>query len=177
MLRWLTEVPSRWLHRLSAFLFLPVLALVVAADVFARYLANAPLQWAGDVSALTLLMLFAAALPICTLRNTHIRVETLYEMLGPRMRALADVLSHLSGAAFTGLLGYWEFKEVPGMIRRGEGTQMADIPHWPIALFVAVCAAIVFFILLVEAGKALVVVASGSASRTPAAPVEDGERR
>lgn len=173
MLRWLTEVPSRWLHHASAMILLPVLALVVAADVFARYLANAPLQWAGDVSTLTLLMLFAAALPVCTLRNVHIRVETLYEMFGPRVRALADLLSHLSGAAFVGLLAYWQFREVPGMARRGEGAQMVDIPHWPIALFVAVCAAIVFLILLVDAAKALVVVATGRVSDAPGTPIVD----
>lgn len=159
--QWLIDVPSRWLHRFAALVLLPLLAGVIAVDVAARYLFSAPLQWGHDVSTLALLALFMAAIPITTAQDGHIRMETFYERFGPRTAALSDFFSHLFGAAFMGLVAYWQLRETPGMYVRGEGAQMIDIPHWPIALFIGLCAAYVVLIFLLRAAAALRLVVTG----------------
>ena len=51
--RWLVAFPAHVSHRLAALILLPVIAGVVATDVFARYFLHAPIIWAQDVATLT----------------------------------------------------------------------------------------------------------------------------
>jgi len=149
------ETPARWSHLIAALIILPIMVLVVAADVLARYFLHAPIFWAQDVSTLALLIFFIVAMPIATEKNTHIRVETLYEHFSPPIRSCIDVLSCLAGTAFTGLLAYWELREIPGMYRRGDGAHITGIPHWPVSLVLGMSAAFVTLILLAQALQAL----------------------
>ena len=80
-----------------------------------------------------------AAIPFTTASNGHVRTETLYEKYTPRGRALTDAVGALCGAIFMGVVAYWQFRELPGMVARGEGAEFIDIPYWPISLFVALC--------------------------------------
>jgi hypothetical protein len=45
----------------------------------------------------------------------------------------------LCGAVFMGVVAYWQFRELPGMVARDEGAEFIDLPYWPISLFVALC--------------------------------------
>jgi TRAP-type C4-dicarboxylate transport system permease small subunit len=155
MWRWFVDLPATLLHKIAALILLPAITAVVSTDVFARYFFKAPLPWAQDVCTLTLLMLFTASIPIATARDTHIRIETFYEKFSPRGRAFIDFLSCLSGTTFAFFLAYWEFREIPGMYRRGESAQMLNFPHWPVALFVGISIALVAVILVAQAIRAL----------------------
>jgi TRAP-type C4-dicarboxylate transport system permease small subunit len=155
MRRWFVDLPATALHKVAALILLPVITIVVSADVFARYFFKAPLAWAQETSTLTLLMLFTASIPIATARDTHIRIETFYEKFPPRGRAFIDLLSCLAGIAFSYFLAWWEFREIPGMYRRGESSQILDMPHWPVALFVGICISLVGLILAAQAVRAV----------------------
>ena len=80
-----------------------------------------------------------AAIPFTTASNGHVRTESLYETYPPRIRALTDAVGALCGAVFMAVVGYWQFRELPGMKARGEGAEFIDVPYWPIALFVGLC--------------------------------------
>ena len=67
------------------------------------------------------------------------RTESLYEKYPPRLRALTDAVGALCGAAFMGVVAWWQFHELPGMIARDEGAEFIDVPYWPISFFVALC--------------------------------------
>ncbi|MFN0304490.1 MAG: TRAP transporter small permease subunit [Burkholderiales bacterium] len=147
---------SDWLHRACAFVLLPLMVIVVCADVAARYVFNSPLGWAQDLTTLALVAAFIAAIPICTMQDGHIRVETLYENFGPRAKAVADLIGHACGIVFMGLLAYRSLSDVPGMFRRGEGPELLDVPFWPIAGFVGLVSVFIVAIFLVRSAKSVI---------------------
>ncbi len=136
---WLNVRLPTLLRDIAAFFFLPLIVVVIAADVVGRYFFSHPFQWSQEVATLALLLLFVAAIPYTTASNGHIRTETLYEKYSSRTRAFVDALGAFCGAVFMGVVAYWQFHELPGMIDRGEGAEFIDIPYWPISLFLALC--------------------------------------
>jgi TRAP-type C4-dicarboxylate transport system permease small subunit len=137
--RWLNVGLPSLLRDIAAFVFLPLIVVVIAVDVVGRYFFSHPFQWSQEVATLALLLLFVAAIPFTTASNGHVRTETLYERYPPRIRALTDAVGALCGAVFMAVVGYWQFRELPGMRSRGEGAEFIDVPYWPIALFVGLC--------------------------------------
>lgn len=136
---WLNVGLPQVLRDIAAFVFLPLIVLVIGVDVVGRYFFSHPFQWSQEVATLALLVLFVAAIPFTTASNGHVRTETLYERYPPRVRALTDALGALCGAVFMGVVGYWQLRELPGMMARNEGAEFINIPYWPISLFVALC--------------------------------------
>jgi len=136
---WLNAGLPKLLRDIAAFVFLPLIVVVIAIDVVGRYFFSHPLQWSQEAATLTLLVLFVAAIPFTTASNGHVRTETLYEKYSPRTRALTDAAGSVCGAVFMGVIAYWQFRELPGMIARGEGAEFMDVPYWPISLFVGLC--------------------------------------
>jgi TRAP-type C4-dicarboxylate transport system permease small subunit len=135
----------RWslrLFRFGIYLMLPALVVLVTTDVVLRYVFDAPLQWARDVSGLLLLMSIAAALPYAWDRAYHIRMEVIYDRFPPRMRRYVDVLSAVAGVIFFGLMAVQAAAYVPFMIRTGETGEDLLWPLWPYMAFLSVCAAL-----------------------------------
>jgi TRAP-type C4-dicarboxylate transport system permease small subunit len=136
---WVNVGLPKILRDIAAFVFLPLIVGVIAVDVVGRYFFSHPFQWSQEIATLGLLLLFVAAIPFTTASNGHVRTESLYEKYSPRTRALTDAVGALCGAVFMGIVSYWQFRELPGMIARDEGAEFIDIPYWPISLFVALC--------------------------------------
>lgn len=136
---WLLQRLPNGLRDAAAFVFLPAIVGVVAIDVAARYVFNHPYQWSQEVASLALLLVFVAAIPYANASDAHIRTETFYEHYGVRARAAVDLLSALCGAAFMGVVSWWQLRELPGLMQRGEGAEFVNLPYWPISLFVALC--------------------------------------
>ena len=136
--RWLNVRLPELLRDIAAFAFLPLIIVVVAVDVVGRYLFNHPFQWSQEIASLALLALLVAAIPYSPATDGHLRTETLYERYSPRVHALCDAAGSLFGAAFTGIVAYWQFRELPGLYERGEGAEFVDLPFWPISLFIAI---------------------------------------
>jgi TRAP-type C4-dicarboxylate transport system permease small subunit len=137
--RWLNVGLPSILRDIAAFVFLPLIVGVIAVDVVGRYFFSHPFQWSQEIATLALLLLFVAAIPFTTASNGHVRTESLYETYPPRLRALTDAVGALCGAVFMAVVGYWQFRELPGMKARGEGAEFIDVPYWPISLFVGLC--------------------------------------
>jgi TRAP-type C4-dicarboxylate transport system permease small subunit len=135
---WLNVRLPELLRDIAAFVFLPLIIVVVAFDVVGRYVFNHPFQWSQEIASLALLALFVVAIPYSTATDGHIRTETLYERYSPRVRALCDAFGSLCGAAFTGIVAYWQLRELPGLYERGEGAEFVELSYWPISLFLAV---------------------------------------
>lgn len=136
---WLNVGLPKILRDIAAFVFLPLIVGVIAVDVVGRYFFSHPFQWSQEIATLGLLLLFVAAIPFTTASNGHVRTESLYEKYSPRGKALTDAVGALCGAVFMGVVAYWQFRELPGMMARDEGAEFIDIPYWPISLFVALC--------------------------------------
>lgn len=130
---------SRILHCAGIFVCIPALIVILTIDVSLRYIFNSPLLWGGEVSALILSLVFIASLPQITDTDSHIRMDMLYRLMPPKVKALADGLAGLCGTLFALMLTYQSFKSCAEMYHWQEGAEMIDIPYWPFVLFAGVC--------------------------------------
>lgn len=143
------------LHRVVAYGLIPLIVVTVSAEVLARYVFRAPLRWSEEIVTLSMLLVFVGAIPYCVARDAHVKVETLYERFGPTARGIADAIGALCGAAFLGMLALGSGREMLGMLRRGDATLVAGIPHWPLAGTVCAVAGYTALWLLWRAWKSL----------------------
>ena len=76
-------------------LILFVMMLLTISDVALRYVFNAPLRGAYELTELSLAMLIYAGLPLVSLRNLHVTTDFLDQFLGPRGQKIAAVLINI----------------------------------------------------------------------------------
>ena len=137
--RW-SERVSYQLFRLSLYVTMPGLVVLVTLDVALRYLFNAPLQWGRDVNGLLLLLTIFCALPHAWDRASHIRMEVFYVRLSSPRRRGVDVLTSVAGIIVFGLMAVQGARFVPFMIGTGETGEDLNLPLWPFMGFLSACA-------------------------------------
>jgi TRAP-type mannitol/chloroaromatic compound transport system permease small subunit len=72
-----------------------VLTFAIAYEVIARYVFNAPTQWAFDVSYMLYGALFMMAGAYTLARNGHVRGDVLYGFLPTRVQATLDLILYV----------------------------------------------------------------------------------
>ena len=94
-LRRLNEVicaTTLWLSAIAVAL----IAVVVLAQVFCRYVLNNSLSWAEDVSLMLMVSSAFLVMPYALREGQHIAVEIILEALPARLRALVSLLIDLA---------------------------------------------------------------------------------
>ncbi|MEJ1995315.1 MAG: TRAP transporter small permease [Limibacillus sp.] len=119
-----------WLGKLSAWLFF-LTGAMITYDVAGRYFFNAPTIWASELSLLA--MIWGTFLGMATLlrHRQHIRITMLTNLMGARGKALADSLSLLVIAIFSGVATWYGFGIMLDSLERGRtaGT-LLNLPNW-----------------------------------------------
>jgi len=87
----------------SAFL-MPLLALVVAFEVFSRYVLNSPTIWAFDLSLFLFGYLAALGGAYAQQKRAHINVDILYLSVRPKIRCVFNLISWSLGIFFLCLI-------------------------------------------------------------------------
>jgi TRAP-type mannitol/chloroaromatic compound transport system permease small subunit len=85
---------STWFGKAAAWLIV-VLMLVVCAEVFKRYILNAPTAWIFDVSNMLYGTLFMLAGAYALAQNAHVRGDFLYSSMRPRTQATLDLILYI----------------------------------------------------------------------------------
>jgi TRAP-type C4-dicarboxylate transport system permease small subunit len=137
-----SERASYELFRVGIFGALPVLVVLVTADIVLRYVFNAPLQWARDVSGLLLLSATFCTLPHAWDRAYHIRMEVFYARVTPERRRMLDVVASFAGIVFFGFMGVQGLLYLPFMIRTNVTGEDLLLPIWPFMVVLSGCALI-----------------------------------
>jgi len=85
---------TRFFGYLSACI-IPVLALLIAYEVIARYLFHAPTAWAFEISYVLMGTCFLLAIAFCLQLHRHIRVDFLYDNVSVKKQAAIDFVGYL----------------------------------------------------------------------------------
>jgi TRAP-type mannitol/chloroaromatic compound transport system permease small subunit len=100
---------STWLGKAAAWLIIGLM-LVVCAEVFKRYVLNAPTAWIFDASNMFYGSLFMLAGAYTLAQNAHVRGDFLYSSMQPRTQASLDLVLYivffLPGIAALAYAGY-----------------------------------------------------------------------
>jgi TRAP-type C4-dicarboxylate transport system permease small subunit len=86
---------------------LVVLLLLVAHEVFLRYVFNAPTQYSVELSEYLLVLLSFFSIAYVLQRDRHVRVTFVRELLPPRGRAAADLVAYALLVGYGAVLIYY----------------------------------------------------------------------
>ncbi|MGF6861192.1 TRAP-type C4-dicarboxylate transport system permease small subunit [Rhodobacteraceae bacterium MBR-64] len=143
---------SRGLFMLSAYIFLPIILVLIGVDVTLRYVFNAPLIWAQEASTMALFMAIILALPESWRRNFHIRADFLTAMMRPGLNMALARLVWLLLLAVSVLIAVQCWRDIDLMILFNERSTDLDLPlSWfraALGVVAAVCAALAAWKLL-----------------------------
>lgn len=127
-----SQARGAW-HYLEKTLGLVCAALLVAmmsltaVDVIARYLLNAPIKGAFELTEILLACLVFAAMPITTGAREHIEVE-LFDPKSVPMRRMLAAIATLSGIVVFAVIGFEIFEYAGRMAKYGQTTNSLKIP-------------------------------------------------
>ena len=126
---------------------------VTVAAVVMRYLFNAPILGALDVSEMSLVVLVFLGLAHCGWKNGHVFVDLLAMLAGRRLLRWTDFVVRLVAAALFGLITVETARRALEARQWGEATNLVGIPHYPFVFVVAAGAGLYTLVLLVQAWR------------------------
>lgn len=85
---------STWVGKAAAWLIVGLM-LLVCAEVFKRYILNAPTAWIFDASNMLYGTLFMLAGAYALAQNAHVRGDFLYSSMRPRTQAAFDLVLYV----------------------------------------------------------------------------------
>ncbi|MGB7241609.1 MAG: TRAP transporter small permease [Sulfitobacter sp.] len=114
---------------------------LTGVDVIARYVLNAPIQGAFELTEVLLVFLVFCAMPLTTRTGGHIEVE-LWEPTSRAGNGLRLFLASLCGLTVFGGLAYQLTEHAQRLAKYGSVTNSLNIPLTYIAYVAAACCAI-----------------------------------
>src|SRR6187399_3562240 len=85
---------STWTGKAAAWLIIGLMGLV-CAEVFKRYILNAPTAWIFDASNMLYGTLFMIGGAYTLAQNAHVRGDFLYSSMKPRTQAMLDLVLYI----------------------------------------------------------------------------------
>jgi TRAP-type C4-dicarboxylate transport system permease small subunit len=119
------------------------------ADVVGTQVLNVPVPGPRELTESTMVLIVFGALTFAQIRRAHIRVEIAYLAVGPRFRAVMDVVTDLAAIIFFSLIAWQGLLEAQYSMKIGEATSgLIRFPLWP-ARFTLVAGASLIILRLV----------------------------
>jgi len=116
--------------KIGAWVVLPAISLVMMTDVILRYIFNSPFIWSLEFGEWMLLFIFVAAIPECTRRHGHIRMELLYGVMPPWFKKGISVLYAIIAGGLFWLITRVEYAEFDFTFGLGRITEFLELPIW-----------------------------------------------
>lgn len=118
-------------NALNLYLILPMLAVIILADIFLRSVLHAPLVWAHEVSGLLLICLFFLALPSCIQKRQLLNVDIVYRVMSRQLQRYVNLFNHLLLFGFGVLLMVQGYLGVLDSLAYEARAYSINIPYWP----------------------------------------------
>jgi TRAP-type mannitol/chloroaromatic compound transport system permease small subunit len=159
----LVDQISTWCGKIFAWLII-ILTVVVCAEVFKRYILNAPTAWIFDATNMLYGTLFMMCGAYTLAQNGHVRGDFLYGSMRPRLQASLDlalyIIFFLPG--ITALLyAGWDFAHDSWLIREHSSVTASGPPIYQFKAIIPVAGALVLLQGLAEIVRCVVCLKTG----------------
>lgn len=154
---------SEWSGRFTAWLIIPLIG-IIAYEIIARYVFNAPTIWAFELQFMLYASMFMLGAPYTLLYGEHIRTDILYNRFSIRWQGLIDAVLYLlfyfPGIAFF-LWAGWDFAARSWAV--GERSEFSPWrpPIYPLKTVIPLTAALLLLQGLSELAKSLYAATTG----------------
>ncbi len=125
----------------AAFL-MPVLAGVVAFEVFSRYLLNSPTNWAYDLSLFLFGYIAALGGAYAHQNRAHINVDILYLTVSPKTKSVFNIISFSLGIFFLLIIVYMSIDKLDEALEfdyRRQSEWAPPMHHFWVMMIIACC--------------------------------------
>ena len=110
---------------------------LTCADVFGRYILNAPVNGKTEITRFMMAGLIACALPVISVTGGHITVDLLDKFYSTRVAVLREFAVDLIMSASLFVLAYWLVFRADRLFKRNYVSDFLHLPLYPIAYFIA----------------------------------------
>lgn len=133
--------PSAWLAAIAGLALLAIVALMTIEGVLRAFFGTS-LQGATEINEVLLAISVLGVLPLVMASGPHIRVDLVYELVPPRVRAFFDLLGHAAMATFLLAVTWSAAPWAYDAWLRGDVTQgVVQVPVYPVKLMLLVVTA------------------------------------
>ncbi|MEM9357357.1 MAG: TRAP transporter small permease [Pseudomonadota bacterium] len=138
-------------------------------DVIGTQFLASPLPGAKELTESTMVLIVFGALTYAQIQRSHIRVELLYTRMGPRGRAVMDVIADIAALLFFSLMLWQAINEALFSIQLKEATVgLIRFPLYPARIILAAGTALLIVRLLIDLLQDLQRVRTGEELESPA---------
>jgi TRAP-type C4-dicarboxylate transport system permease small subunit len=135
---------------LCAALVLFALMVLRCVDVVGRYVFNAPVPGASELTGLGLALLIFVALPIVTAHSEHVSVGLL-ELVGGRFtRGLERATLLITSLVALSLMAWRLWDKARSLASYGDGTSYLNVPLAPFAYFMSAMTAFAAIVVVLQ---------------------------
>lgn len=130
----------RWAFRVlqsAAAALLFAMMVLTFVDVWGRYVFNAPLPGAFEITELMMAALIFAGLPLVTAAGEHVSVDLLDYSISKNLQRFRDALINLLCAFMLGLLSYRLWLKAIEQVSYGDETAVLNLPVAPVTFFMS----------------------------------------
>jgi TRAP-type C4-dicarboxylate transport system permease small subunit len=128
--------PREWLGLvlgLTSATVLFLMMMITAVDVVGRYVFNAPLAGAFEITEMMLAALIYCGLPLVSQRREHIVIDTFDSLMSPRVKRALDMLAEVVCSLVLGGIGWLIFRRAARVADYGDTTNVLRLPLAPVA--------------------------------------------
>jgi TRAP-type C4-dicarboxylate transport system permease small subunit len=130
-----------------------VLVLLIAHDVFMRYVLNSPTRWTTEV-AMGIQLLFGFLCAGYVLREDgHIRMRAFIDLVSQKTQLRSFIITSILGSFMCGILVYYSWLMAKSSLRIGELTGLVGYPVFILKLMVVIGFALLGIQFIAEAVK------------------------
>jgi TRAP-type C4-dicarboxylate transport system permease small subunit len=126
----------------SASVILAVMMLLTCADVFARYVFNAPLRGAFETTELMLVVAIFAGLPLVSRADEHVAMDFIDHLLSESGRRVLEACVQAVSAAIMFLMAWLTWLKAIKIGGYGDSTDVIHIPVAPFVYFMSIMIAV-----------------------------------
>jgi len=154
----------RWLSNclgLAAGLLCLLMGLIVAFDVFARYLFRNPFPWAWEVNNCLLLAITFLGGAFTLLIDGHVKVDVIYSRFSFHSQAIVDVCTSVFVLSYLLWFDFLVWGAALKAFRTGETSNLMFWPLFPIKLLLPIGTSLLILVFLVKLGEKIAVLRKG----------------
>jgi TRAP-type C4-dicarboxylate transport system permease small subunit len=121
--------------------------LLVCADVFMRYLFNAPIIWAMDVCGFLLVGIVSVGMAWLLREQAHVRMDFLVDRLAPRPRAGLELVMSVVAVLTLAVILYYGLLEIGSLSQRKYAVETGILRIHKITLLIPIAFGLALFLI------------------------------
>jgi len=131
---------SALLNWVATIVLLPTTMIFVTVEVLLRYVFNAPIRGADEISNLMFMGIVLSSLSYCWVQRSHIRIDILIVHFTPKWKARTWALAAAVGFFVFTLMAYQSIVNILYSVKVHETTQELQLILWPFRIYFGLCA-------------------------------------